>query len=464
MEKKLVISITYLSCVTYLFMYINIEISSMISLLILILSFIKVIFGKKYDIETYLVIMLFNHVLVPSIAIINNSLWNVSNTLLKFGLFLIIIIKMMKNNQLIIHRKLKFTYIYSLLMLIWSIYDFSISTSTLMKRFVPFAFLIIFLFFKHINDEILDIKLIYKVLRIIIVFSLIAYIMPNYVETTRNLIESGIIANQPVFNIQYILFGKLPRNMGIAFDARILGITSYLFLFIIIKYNFGSKLDFPLAILVSLSCFSRGATVVMLMILLGHLYYIIKGSKYRLSLIIFSTCIIVLISAIFLVSERYSKLYNSDQVTYLSSFNIFSERNVFTQRKVLRDMAIEEYKKKPILGNGLGWVTSKTAKAFINENFSAATDAYFNGLLAEVGIIGLIVFLMSYVEIFNIKKSINIFLFIGFMLHLTGTNIPDSGSDYVYILFIIFSSCVINDRNLLRTTKINVLKENKKGV
>lgn len=439
-EKKLVLFVTYVCSLSYIFLYINTKVSFVLSIIALLAAFIKVIFSKKYDLEIYLILMLFNHVITPAIGQNSNILWNLSIISYKYVLFFIIVLKVLLSETLCFNKNLEYSLSYCIMLFLWSLYDFDISKQLILRRILPLFFFLLYLIFKKFSSgkEIFDIELIGKVLKVILIVSVITYFIPHYSTITKILFESGFLYQQPVLNVQYTLFGSLNRNMGIVFDARFLGIIAYIYLFLILNNkNCYSLFNMALAIFVTISSYSRGGIIAFSLIFIGYLY-----NKYSSKRMVFISVFIFMSLIVAVISVNSNLLPKAG--TFLGSFNIFGDRNVFDQRKILRDMATREFYKSPVIGNGVGWVTSRNNTVLAEETYTTATDAYYNVLLAEVGFLGLLVFLASTLEIFNFKDRRNIFFALGFLIHLSGTNIPDAGSDYIYILFLIYGLTLIN--------------------
>src|SRR5690606_7091245 len=115
------------------------------------------------------------------------------------------------------------------------------------------------------------------------------------------------------------------------------------------------------------------------------------------------------------------------------------------------DYSLDAFYSNPI-GNGIGSFSSPLAGHQIYGGitnlhkkipdkvyFSAVTDAYLALSLAEKGIIGFILMLLSMVEIFYSNRDrISLFFMIGFLLNLIGTDIPKQGFYYFTLIFIYY--------------------------
>lgn len=439
-DKKLFVAILLLISLSYFFMFSFIKFSLLTSSLAVVIIYYIIIFNKKYDIECILILLVFNHVLIPTINQINTNYWVEINVLIKYIPLLIIIIKQIICHHKIEHKKFLIMLIYLLFSIIQSSYDFSISMEVVKDRLFPLAYIILIIAFTQ--EEKYNCKNIVKILRLALILSLCTYFIPNYMDTVKDLIESGFISNVPVYNIEYMQGGNFLRNQGVVFDPRLLGCIAYLLFFISVKDK--NKFDLFLSLVVSITCFSRGNVVVLITIIVGKFILMRKVPSYK-SIIATSIIIVLSIPICFLIYNSIGDKYNN----YFKTFNIFSsERNVINQRQELSDMALVEAKKHILVGNGVGWVSSKNNIVFGYTYYNVVSDAYYSILLAEIGIVGMILFFAQLIKLFNCKNALNFSFLIGFCIQLIGTDVPDSSSDFIYIgiLIYIFTGCYMQNK------------------
>jgi O-antigen ligase len=274
----------------------------------------------------------------------------------------------------------------------------------------------------------------------------------------------GIPNNDPF--IDY--FGFL-RNHGIFFDGRILGIFIYAYLYLILQIQKNvSKLEIIFLTLLVLTTVSRGAIAVYTLILISYVFkksnlldrFITKITFFkRLMLVVF-------LLVIGITSVTVFQSFGNDIKTFVSTFNLLSKENALSQRSIYQEEALLVFSQNPILGAGVG---SLTAKGTIdinlsvgNTSISAVTDAFIFTKLGEMGIVGFSLFLMSIFQIIVFKNSIISYgLFLGFLMHLMGTDIPDIFMPY-FCLLIIFVYVKMNSQDRI-TGKMKIIPPNTKS-
>ncbi|MGM5629999.1 O-antigen ligase family protein [Apibacter raozihei] len=279
--------------------------------------------------------------------------------------------------------------------------------------------------------------------------------MPNYIETNNFLYKEGTIFGE-ANDIPFIDYFNLIRNQGIFFDGRILGIFVYIYFYILIqkKKNI-NLLEVCLLFAVSLSTVSRGGIIVFIFLLILFIYFRVN-KNFKIGLIIIS-----IITFIIIGFGNVSISLNNNLVDFTSTFDIFSndnsKKNVLSQRQIFSDYALSAFEKKPILGEGVGNLTSKKADLNVEidsgagiVSYNVVTDAFIFSLLGEMGILGMILFLLAFSEIIIIKNNIFSYgMFVGVIIHLIGTDIPDIFMPYFVVLFL-FSYVKLSNNNKLR--------------
>ena len=311
--------------------------------------------------------------------------------------------------------------------------NISIVYDLVSKRYLPLLFFFLFLLYRSsykINTEELI-----KFFRTIFIAMIILYFYENYLPITKSLIESDTIFSVSLPKNSYsLVYLSITRNMGIFWDHRILAIFSYLYLILILAYKKNNYLpDILISFLVVLSSTSRGGIITYLLILLTFIIH-----KGQIRNFIVGAILLIILTLGFNVSK---KLIDVNKLNFLKSFNITSQYNALSQRKVFSSIALEAFRKKPIFGNGVGFLSSINIERnlYVDGTYIPAVgDAYWYILLAEMGIVGLLLYFLFLVEVFNSFNLFNIALFFGFCIQLLGTDIPDMRFYYYSILVIVF--------------------------
>jgi hypothetical protein len=297
------------------------------------------------------------------------------------------------------------------------------------NRVLPLLMFLVFILF---SKNLMDIKHFILILRYLLILSLIIYFLPNYSEQTNNLFIKYRIAKDDIPPYSILLAG-LSKNAGYTFDPRTWGIVSYLYLFIVITYKRYKLRAFDILVssIVCLTTLSRGSTGVLGLILISFFL------KSNIKIVLFSFITIIVVMIILIKLETISLLND-----YINTFNILSDSktdpNAFSQRNWGRDIAIQAFQKNPIFGIGFGNLKA-VYRSQISKYGGYVTDAYIYTVLAEVGIVGFVCFVCSYIELF-IRKNIYVWaLGIGIFISMIGTDIPDMRITYFFILITIKS-------------------------
>ncbi|MEL6305928.1 MAG: hypothetical protein AAFQ20_14225, partial [Bacteroidota bacterium] len=146
-------------------------------------------------------------------------------------------------------------------------------------------------------------------------------------------------------------------------------------------------------------------------------------------------------------------LYAENEILnkHISTFSPLSKNNAISQRGMFITYSLDRFYEKP-LGNGLGSLSSPKADNKIFAGYTNShkevpdkvfyyrvTDAYLAMSLAEKGIIGFVLFVLSAFEIFLPKKRrIAFFFILGLFINLIGTDIPKQGFFYFVIIVIYY--------------------------
>ena len=144
---------------------------------------------------------------------------------------------------------------------------------------------------------------------------------------------------------------------------------------------------------------------------------------------------------------------------FTSSFNPLAEKNVFSQRGAFTKYSLDKFFENP-LGKGIGALSSPKADNKIYAGITnlhkavpdkiyyfTVSDAYLAMSLAEKGIIGFILMLLSFSELFFHNRSrLSLLFLIGFYINLIGTDIPKQGFYYFVIILIYYGLSLKNEK------------------
>lgn len=323
-------------------------------------------------------------------------------------------------------KKYKYSFFFLLIMVIYSLINPSDLVFIFNVRVLPFILFILLL--PIIAEKINFTRLMYFYI-IYFGLTLFVFFQPTYHETEYYLLTQKAILRENIISYQSSL-GDLLRNQGVTFDARLTGIFSYIFLMIFLF--FGKKhikiIGAILAFTIVLLTLSRGATIVALLIIIGFIF------EYASILKILKNSVLILLS-VFLVGYLAIELKIVDS-EYLNTFNIISsdETNAISQRNFMAEFAKEKFMENPF-GMGMGALKANEFDLFYA---SKVSDAYWYILLAEIGFIGVFFFFMSCYElIFFSKSAVVKFFFVGYLIQLYGTDIPDSRIFYLPIIMLL---------------------------
>lgn len=319
-------------------------------------------------------------------------------------------------------------YPYTMLFLVFSIFS-GIVAGTMniyifKYRYLP---LIIFLYFVYVYHKSLDYKLLLSYFRILLVVSIVVYFLPIYREQTLKLLSGGVFG---IIDNPDLVSHGITRNWGFCYDPRILGTLGNLYLLLsLLKGGKNYRFDAPLSILTILSTVSRGAIVVTCFILIGYVMQHIKRRKVILSIFFFSIFGLLIIGDII---ENNPKIKG-----VLNSFSLSSDGNALEQRSVFLLFSFSKFQTHPLLGIGAGALKGHEGFYLLGDEKTYITDAFLATTLAEIGIVGFLVFLLFQFELYYRKDFLSLFLILGFLIQMLGTDVPDFGLFYFVIIYVI---------------------------
>lgn len=321
-------------------------------------------------------------------------------------------------------------YPYTILFLVFSILSGIIAGTMniyiFKYRYFP---LIIFLYFICVYHKNLDYKLLLFYFRILLLVTILVYFLPIYQEQTFKLLSGGVFGI--VDNPDLVSHG-ITRNWGFCYDPRILGTFGNLYLLLsLVKGGKNSWFDTPLSVLTILSTISRGAIVVTCFILMGYFMQYIKRRKVIWSVSFFSIFALWVIGDVIQNNPKFEVILNS--------FSLSSDGNALEQRSVFLIYSLSKFIAHPLLGIGAGALKGHEWFYLLGNEETYITDAFLSTTLAEIGIIGFIIFLMFQFELYYRKDFLSLFLILGFLIQMLGTDVPDFGLSYFLIIYVINS-------------------------
>ena len=317
-----------------------------------------------------------------------------------------------------------YTYLYGGVLFFFSAISGLDATAVLGDRLLPFFLFLMFLM--RGTEERHFIEYFLSLMRFLIIGTVIVISLPGYFELATNYLESGI-----VFGIESetsIQLGNRPRGLGPFWDPRILGTMSALYLAALLssRKKSSSLFDFILAFCGVTISLSRGAMVLSALLII--LFLISRVTRAKL----FAICMIMISVVIFgpYVVERY----------LLPIFSV-NAVNPLEQRSGFLVAAFMKFLENP-LGSGIGSMRNLSSGIdALGTQYFAVTDAYWAILLAEIGVIGVVVFCLSLREIFWSRSPVSKGLLIGLLIQMIGTDVGDFGMYYLVIMIVGRSLC-----------------------
>ena len=333
--------------------------------------------------------------------------------------------------------KRKMVYIFLILTWVYFFLNYKEAMPLMSKQVAPITLFCVFISGIINNSFFDDTKSLLIFFRITFVTSLLIYLLPDYQERLDGLLVAGNVFGQSADVL--LEFKGFSRNCGLFFDHRLLGIFVVLYLYVMIRrYGFLNPIDLCISLFCILTTTSRGSIIPYAVLLIVYYYSKFKQKIKKQRGIIIVTTFSLLIAGliIFDVIKSNEKVFD-----LVSTLDLTSENNALSQRSVLSLYALNEFYHHPIFGTGLGVLTG-----YGHTNFAlgdglvtnAITDAYLFSLLAEMGIIGFICFVLSFYSIVVSKKDVySLSLFLCFMIQLTGTDLPNMFMFYFVMLLLL---------------------------
>jgi hypothetical protein len=411
---------------------------------VLLISYYRIIF--KRDITAVIILMLSARLIMGPFMPGNSLAFNVLNVLCNYLPVVIIIIFSYSTIKTLDAKRLsafKWTTVFVLFILLFSLLNIKYAITEFSKEILPLILFLILVIVK--KDQQLDYQYLLKFFRFTFIACVVIYISPHFYQQMYALFAEGIIFKERVPMMILSVFREIPRNTGYVFDFRILGQLACLYL-IVLYYLRKTKNYWDVALLsiVCILTFSRGPILILLLLMVG-IYAPHRNKVTKRQLIVIASSFVILI-----VVTIYS--FNNETIQkYINSFNPASKESAISQRGAFISYSMDRFYEKPY-GNGIGSLSSSNANISVFAGYTnlhkkvpdkviykRVGDAYLALSLAEKGIIGFVLMLLSMIEIFYSNRDrVSLFFMIGFMLNLIGTDIPKQGFFYFTLIFIYY--------------------------
>lgn len=408
------------------------------------ISYYRVII--KRDISTVLILMLSSRLIMGPFIINSNLAFNVLNLACNYiPLFIILTYQFSALKRINIQKiiRLKWTILFLTFMLLFSMYHFSYAISEFTAEILPlFLFLLVIL--SNIDEQI-NYHYLLRFFRYSFAACIVIYITPDFYNQMYYLFEQGVIFKEATPSIALQINRSIPRNTGFVFDFRIMGQLACLYLILLYYLNKTKSFwDVVLLTTVAVLTFSRGPLMILTLLLLAvYLPQKVKITK-RLVLMAFTSFILIMGSIIYTVN-------NETLQNFVGTINPLGKKNAFSQRSAFTDYSLNKFYEDP-LGNGIGALSSPKAENRIYAGLTnlhkeipdkvyyyRVTDTYLAMSLAEKGIIGFILFALSFKEIFYSNRNrVSLFFILGLTINLLGTDIPKQGFYYFVIIIVYY--------------------------
>jgi hypothetical protein len=324
-------------------------------------------------------------------------------------------------------------------------YNLSYAITEFPLEVLPLVFLSVIICF---SDTRLNIDHVLNFFRFSFLASMITYILPGYLLKGDALLRNSIVFKESTV-LPLKLGDTFVKQLGFVFDWRIMGQLAIVYLLIVIINKKGRihLLDHVLLLLVLLTTFSRGPIVVAILIYGGLFISRVLIRNWRFGLLLMAVPLII---GGYVATSYISK--NSAAITeFVTSFFSSSRNNAIEQREGFTLYALEMSEGHRLEGLGVGALSSKKASNRVYFGYrdkehrhrlyyERVGDAYWALSLGEKGVIVLILFIISFVEIFYRHRTLIFGLFIiGLAINLIGTDIPKEAMYYFTILMVMIN-------------------------
>jgi hypothetical protein len=411
---------------------------------ILLISYYRIII--KQDFTIVLILMLSARLMMGPLVPKNPTVFNIVNLLCNYipiGILLLFNFTKLKTVNLGVIKNLKWTILFVIFILIFSLFSLPYSFSVFAQETLPLVFFLLaalFIGYKRINFNYL-----LKFFRYSFLACVIIYLSPHFYEQSIHLFLDNIIFKDEIVRIVLKVARKIPRNTGFVFDFRIMGQLSCIYLLLLYYTNKKkSYWDIILLSLVCISTFSRGPMIILVLLFLG----IYLPEKIRITKRLLTSLGVVFL---LLITMIIYALNNETIQNFVQTLNPLNKDNAISQRGMFIDYSFDRFYENP-LGNGIGSLSAPGADVEVFAGYTnfhkkvpdkvvytKVGDAYLALSLAEKGIIGFILMILSLLEIFYSNKNrVSLFFTIGLFINLIGTDIPKQGFFYFTLIIIYY--------------------------
>lgn len=321
----------------------------------------------------------------------------------------------------------KYTFCYLIILAIYFVFNMSVAMPLFIRHVFPYVLIVLSLTVIPTEIIALEVKPIQFFFRAAFLVSFVAFLLPGHIETEGTLLTGGYLFGQETEDTGFALMDAF-RNVGIFFDPRVTGLFACVYFFLLVKaYNKVPFFDICLVVAVVLTSISRGAMMILVLLILF----------YRR----FNARQIIILSALacFAVLFVISLGRDNDTIrTVLMTMDLTSDNNVLSQRSFFKDYSLSYFYSHPLLGAGFGELNAPGLHRNITSEYDVVTDAYLYAKLGEMGILGALLFSLSFVEMIKDKKCwISYGLLVGLFLQMLGTDTPNMGFLYFVMLILV---------------------------
>jgi hypothetical protein len=415
----------YLFALCYLSGYYAPSLVPGLAIIILVWSYYLVVAKKFFD---PIVLLILNaRSIVGFLGEGNQVLYALSNILVNYLPFILAIAL---HEKKWIDKFPKYSLIYLLVLLVYMGVRLPDSMNVFGIRVLPMVMVLLYML---TLGRMVNLYSVLLCMRLIFICTLITLVDPAYVESSVELLQSGVIFGSPSDYVP--LLGVAPRAMGPFWDPRILGVIASIYIVMVLNMKNSNSyriIDIILGAIVVIATLSRGAIGTSLLILVvAPLLWGLRNIKSLkiIGLIAFISLILVMIYALF--------------GDYLEGFIIINNENPFQQRSDFSVIAFKSFMANP-MGMGLGAMRDTSANVG-DASFNSVTDAFLMILLAEIGLLGFVIFLLSFFELSFGKNDKSKLLAIGLIVQMVGTDIPDFGVMYFALILLILQTARIKN-------------------
>ena len=413
----------------YISVYVNYNITPIFVWPIIFISYYLMI--VKGRVEPVLFLILGSKFITGFAIPTNTSAFFVVNILVNYlPVLLILVLHSFKWGNRNVIGRYKFTLGYLFLALLYSIPYPDLALQLLVKEYFP---VFLFVITAGVFIDKINYNLIISFLKPLLIVSLLIYIIPGRFETNVILNTLPLLNRVPTQETIDFISLDVFRNAGFFWDTRTMGIICYIFIYLSLT-KVKSNLNLFIGVVVLLSTLSRGAIGIGGMLIFTYVFtQIIRG--FYIKPLIFGVVIAIFGFAI----VTFEVVEVEDH--FFQSFLLTSDDGALSQRAGFREYSLEHFYDNP-MGSGVGFLKGVGPIRNIpiqGGTFDTVNDAFLFSKLGELGLLGFLLFLLSLREIILKKDLYSLTLFIGILIQLLGTDLPDMKQFY-FVFLVLLSS------------------------